>query len=193
MPPPKDLEYFKNLNYNAVLKQKDGLYYVFIPELSLIAQGQTPDQAWQNLESKKTEFFQAVVNLNLQQTIREPAPVRLKDDLTAFFIKIITIAVLLLVALNIIIRPYSKIMKRQAGILSHTPKTAQARADELADEILRLTARFSQHFEKMPDEQKQQAQQKFKSTLQNLKPFVDEIRLLLEDTSDAPKTPDKST
>ncbi len=188
----KDLEYFKNLNYNVVLKQKDSLYYLFVPELSLIAQGQTPDQAWQNLESKKNELFQAAVNLNLRQTIREPAPVRLKDDLMAFLIKIIAVGVLFLVALNIVVRPYSKIMRRQAKALSHTP-TAQARADELADEILQLTARFSQQFEKMSDEQKQQAQQKFKSMLQNLKPFVDEIRLLLEDTSDAPKTPDKST
>ena len=188
----KDLEYFKNLNYNAVLKQKDGLYYLFVPELSLIAQGQTPDQAWQNLESKKNELFQAAVNLNLRQTIREPAPVRLKDDLMAFLIKIIAVGVLFLVALNIVVRPYSKIMRRQAKALSHTP-TAQARADELADGILQLTARFSQQFEKMSDEQKQQAQQKFKSILQDLKPFVDEIRLLFEDASDAPKTPDKST
>ena len=188
----KDLEYFKNLNYNAVLKQKDSLYYLFVPELSLIAQGQTPDQAWQNLESKKNELFQAAVNLNLRQTIREPAPVRLKDDLMAFLIKIIAVGVLFLVALNIVVRPYSKIMRRQAKALSHTP-TAQARADELADGILQLTARFSQQFEKMSDEQKQQAQQKFKSILQDLKPFVDEIRLLFEDASDAPKTPDKST
>ena len=109
-----------------MLKQKDGIYYVFIPELSLMAQGQTPDEAWQNLETRKIEFFRTAVDLEFQQSVREPAAIRLKENITAFLIKVVVVAVLLLVALNIIVRPYYKIIKRQTDALNQASKTSHS-------------------------------------------------------------------
>lgn len=69
----KDLGYFMKLNYNVTLTKNRGFYYLFIPELSLIAEGETLKESYEKLEQEKTAYFKRIIELNAQDAVREPA------------------------------------------------------------------------------------------------------------------------
>ena len=48
----KDLTYYKKLNYDIILKKINDDYYLFIPELSLIVEEKSLNEAYEKLEKE---------------------------------------------------------------------------------------------------------------------------------------------
>ena len=68
----KDLKYFKNLMYNVILRKNNGLYYLFIPELSIIVENEDLEDAFNSIESEKQIYFENVIKLGFENTVNEP-------------------------------------------------------------------------------------------------------------------------
>lgn len=98
----KDVSYYKKLNYNAILKKIDSNYYLFIPELSLIVEGKSLDEAYGRLETEKENCFKKAADMDVLDTIKEPEPVMFRKklfvDLAMFFTKAFIIICVCLIA-----------------------------------------------------------------------------------------------
>ncbi len=70
------LESLEKREYSTILREKNGLYYFLLPDLGIIAQADSADQAYINLKNKKNEFFNEMIKLNTSQYIPLPSEER---------------------------------------------------------------------------------------------------------------------
>ena len=53
----KDLGYFKNLQYDIVIKKRKNRFVLFIPELAIVEEDENLEKAYEKLESEKEKYF----------------------------------------------------------------------------------------------------------------------------------------
>jgi len=98
----KDLEYFKNLKYNTVVRKNNGKFLLYIPELSLLEENKNIDKAYEKLVAAKEKYFQKMIEMEIKDEIVEPALFgrkRLETGLIPFFIKLLSVAAVVVVLL----------------------------------------------------------------------------------------------
>lgn len=163
----KDLNYFKKLNYNILLKRISKKYYLFIPELSLMSEDDKIDSAYKNLQKKKLKYFKTMIKINAQEAVTEPIASFVKRkiliDLGIFFVKFIIILVTFLLFFLLSLPLFQK-------ELSQVP-------NRIADLIINQSERLKN----TPSENKQKIRIKIHEIVKELKPFVDEIKILFEE------------
>ncbi|MFC1606548.1 type II toxin-antitoxin system HicB family antitoxin [Candidatus Latescibacterota bacterium] len=99
----KDIHDYKNHDYDVIMKQKKGLFYFIIPDLPVIAQGETLESAYQELEKEKELFFKKAIecdSLHLIKTDRSKKQKKEKsffDEISVFLTKLAVLGVVLLV------------------------------------------------------------------------------------------------
>ena len=169
----KDLSYFMGLKYNAILKKQNGSYFLFIPELSLIVEGKTPDDVCKKLESEKEEYFRRVIELNAQDTVKEPVAVVLRKrlflDLISFFSKALIVLICLFAIYSFIIWSLPAISQKIGQIPRETYSFARQLSTEIFTGLDNLSA-----------EDKERIREKIRKRLHQIKPFVDELRVFFE-------------
>ena len=57
----RDLTYFRELQYDCVLKKKGDHFITFIPELAIVAEGETFDAAYEKINVQKEAYFQEMI------------------------------------------------------------------------------------------------------------------------------------
>ena len=57
----KDLKYFMSLDYNLILREEKGKYYLFLPDLSLIVEGSNLEKTYKKLEKEKARYFKNII------------------------------------------------------------------------------------------------------------------------------------
>ncbi|MFC1574218.1 hypothetical protein ACFL30_03460 [Candidatus Latescibacterota bacterium] len=69
----KDISYFMNLNYEVILKKKDNLYCLIVPELSLVVTDENLESGYEKLREEKEAFFKKIIELNALEKVNEPS------------------------------------------------------------------------------------------------------------------------
>lgn len=98
----KDLKYFKNLQYNTVVRKNKDKFLLYIPELSLLEENKNIDKAYEKLVAEKEIYFQKMIEVGIKDEIVEPALFgrkRLETGLIPFFIKLFSAAVVVVILL----------------------------------------------------------------------------------------------
>jgi len=98
----KDLEYFKNLKYNTVVRKNKDKFLLYIPELSLLEENKNIDKAYEKLVAEKEIYFQKMIEMGIKDEIVEPAIFgrkRLETGLIPFFIKLLSAAAVVVILL----------------------------------------------------------------------------------------------
>lgn len=103
----KNIDYYMRLSYVAQILQKNDRYYLYIPELHLIAEGDDLNSANQDLEREKRELFEKYFDLGRARSIPLPTDMDHRRHLTSvmqvFALKTIivtVVAVIILVGLR---------------------------------------------------------------------------------------------
>lgn len=105
----KNLEYFKNLKYNIVVRKNKDKFILYIPELNLFEEDESFEKAYEKLKSEKEKYFQKMIEMEAQDAIVEPAYLgrkaikKLLNRLIPFFIKLfvtVSIVVVLLATID---------------------------------------------------------------------------------------------
>ena len=90
--------YLKSLQYDILLKQKGGKFYLYIPELSLVGVGQDLNQAYQDLYAKKQDFFDKILECEAEDQVALPRKLGqsqyLANQLKTFVIKLLIVCIL---------------------------------------------------------------------------------------------------
>ena len=97
----KDLEYFKKLQYDVVVKKRKDRFVVFIPELAIVEEDESLDKAYEKLDLEKERYLQKMIENEYQGYIKEPEgrrdKKRIVSGMVPFLVKLVV--VLLVVAM----------------------------------------------------------------------------------------------
>ncbi|KAF0144478.1 MAG: hypothetical protein FD156_1782 [Nitrospirae bacterium] len=164
----KNLEYYKKLSYDVVLKKKGDCFVLFIPDLCCMGEDASLGKAYEKLELEKEKYFQEMIASGSQLYIREPEAIKLKrsnlvNNLLPFLIKLLIIGLIGVVGMQVAV----------TRIKSAEHKISQKALGAVKD--------LNNKFKSMSPERKEEIRMELRETVQNVKPFVDEIKVLLED------------
>ena len=224
----KDIEYYKQLQYDVRLIKKGEKFILFIPELSLIEEDENLEKAFEKVEKEKDDFFKKMIEDGAQEFIREPEAVKSKktpfDNFVPFLIKL---SIILVITVLAFISVPSIISKRihpnsiasllvsdsnqlfdilidrinlpvLANSLSGHPNSMislsghpnsmisllRMDSNQLVDKIIVGTkdkAYFlADRFDTWPEYKKEEFKRKLKAVVKNMKPFLKEIKIVLE-------------
>ncbi len=126
----KNLEYFKSLKYDILVRRGKDKFTLFIHQLCLFAEDENLEKAYEKLESEKEKYFRQIIEYNYQDHIVEPEPKGSKNqernfwNLVPFFVKlaVITTVVVVLLAKVDDISSTFKHLKRAAKSFTKTNK-----------------------------------------------------------------------
>lgn len=170
----KDLNYYKDLPYDVIVRKKGGLYLVFIPELSLVEEDELLDKAHEKLEKTKEKYFRDAIERGYKDYIKEPETKKiiLKDTygLIPFFVKLTVVLVIFLFSV--------------IAVLNTAPKLIKSKVKVLVTEPERFLLRFNEIMEGMTDEQKEKIKRNLRKAAENIKPYADELHVTCDE---APK------
>ncbi len=167
----RDLKYFENLKYNILLKKKNEIFILFIPELSIIVEDYDLSIAYNKIQEEKSKYFSNIIELNAQDTVTVPLPIVIKKqvfrDLSIFIVKsfIIMISLLVIVLFS---RPLI------TSYVDNSINNAQAKA------IKRVKRNSNKLFNRI-DNLNEDDIAEIKKTIIKLKPLVNEIKVVLGD------------
>ena len=100
----KDLEYYKRLRYNTIVRKSKGKFLLYIPELSLLEDNESIDKAYKKLDAEKEKYFKKMIEMEAKDEIVEPALIgrgrkRFETGLIPFFLKLLSVAAVVVVLL----------------------------------------------------------------------------------------------
>lgn len=170
-----DSKRFENLEYDVVINKRGGKFVLFIPELAIIEEDESLEEAYQKVKLEKEKYVQKMVEFDLQNEIVEPQKeitgkgifAATKADIAAFIIKIMIIIVVGVIAMLFISSRVESIKSADFG------RVIYKRVSSLCDRI-----------NDMPDERIESAKLKLGKTVKKVEPLVDEVKVLLQDDSD---------
>ncbi len=93
------IAYLLEMHYDIIVKQKQGKFYLFIPELSMVSQGGQLSEAYDELILQKKRYFENLIDSGSQEEIifprRRVRLGRLWDQLILFVCKLCILCLLL--------------------------------------------------------------------------------------------------
>ena len=179
----RDIDYFNALSYDVLLRKNGTTFSLCIPELSCVVESEDISIAYQKLEFKKNEIFKEMITSDLSYVIQKPERVILNESiiktLYPFMVKAITVCgVIFFTALATI-------------YVVHDSVKQLAPSGPLA--LIRNQAAHVKHgLEAMTDDDKKELRLKIRITLLEIKPFLDEFKVLWQESPEK-ESPEKKS
>lgn len=171
----EDLQYFMSLEYNAILRSTNNRHYLYIPELSVLAEGQTIEETYGNLEREKESYFRRMIDLGFQKEIGRPLSVKIRKtfgkDLSFFLIKIAAATICLIVVLNFLF------IRAERFIETNSMDKIIGRSWKVET----LVSIVNQKLSEIPEDGKERIRMQLKNIAEQIKPDVDEIMTVWEE------------
>ena len=160
-----DLEYLLKQQYYVILTKKDSIFYLHIPELSLIVEGNNLNEAYERLEREKKEYFRKAIKINAQNEIEPPASLQVKikknllNTFGPFFIKlsVVFVACFILLSLAATIAKFASNEIRGIPYVIIGKINSMSEKDMVKEKLL------------------------IRETVKKVKPFVEEVKALFKD------------
>jgi hypothetical protein len=68
----KDVGYYKNMEYEVILRKKKGNFVLVVPELCIVEEDKDLGKAYEKLESKKEQYFIEMIEDGFEEYNRKP-------------------------------------------------------------------------------------------------------------------------
>lgn len=81
MDKPRDVEELMGRSYVTQLHERDGTFYLHVPDLRFIVEGKTLAEAYDRLAARKREYFEHQLTLNGGRDVPEPQDTAARTDL----------------------------------------------------------------------------------------------------------------
>jgi hypothetical protein len=141
------------------------MFYLHIPELSLIVEGSNLNEAYEKLEKEKKEFFRKAIEINAQNEIEPPASLKIKikknllDTFGPFLIKLSIVFAACFILLTLTAAVAKFVSNEVRGIpYAIIGKVNSMSAKDIEKEKLLI-----------------------RETVKKVKPFTDEVKVLFKD------------
>lgn len=183
----KDVGYYKNMEYEVVLRKKRDNFVLVVPELCIVEKDKDLGKAYEKLETKKEQYFSEMIEDDFEVYIRKPEKTiiseqfrdKLKHNLALFGIKFLLILIICFIGVSVVENRINYFEDKVADrFLTMTNKIIEkaTRPREIALAGLAVGDRLKN----MSEERKSELRLKLRDTVRELKPFVYEMSLLFE-------------
>jgi hypothetical protein len=170
---------FSKLDYTPILRARDGSYCFFIPELNILAEGPSIQEAYDLLETRKEEYFEKVKYYRLENAVEEPVPLRigklLSHDLSIFFLKTLIIALVLFLLTLAFLPVFSSIVHHEISAIGKSVNKVSAHA------VLNMPGRINEALTQMSDEDKKALVGEWTRLSLNMRQIADQTGRSLDD------------
>ena len=161
------LEYLNSLAYDVLIKQRENKFYLYIPEISLVASGDDLSLAYKDLNEQKQAFFNNILDCGDIDEVMLPHKVRPHDQ-TAYQLRLFAYKTLIICFLLGVTFIFGGVVIRDkaAGIsgVSITRKVAKEVYEEISQ------------FGDADSDVKKVRLIKLRRFLEAIRPIVDEFR-----------------
>ena len=193
----KDLEYFRKLQYEVLVKKVKRRFIVFIRELAMVEEDESLDKAYEKLESQKEKYFQEMIENEYQDYIKGPKGRKIVktsifniSDLTNYLIKLtitaVIIAILGFVGMRVTLEKVRHETQNIVNIVDEFKRAKRSYIDNAPEIIIgqsrNLARRLIIGIDNMPDEKKEKRRLILREAIKQAKPFFDEFRVLFQDS-----------
>ena len=171
----RDAEYFKKLSYDVILRKKGKMFVLFIPELSCLAEDESIEDAYKKLEAEKEKYFKEMIELDLAEHIGSPE----RTEITKSFISTLMPFIAKCAIVCFFIFLTGLVVTRRVSHIIH-PLVPGSYPSIVRDSF----SSSLQKIDSMSEEEKEKVKLELQRAVQQLKPFVDEVKLLWQDPRD---------
>ena len=166
----RKLVYFMGLRYDVLVKKVRDVYCAFIPELSLFVEGKSPSEAYENLEQKKEQYFKRVLAVDAGDTVIEPLAItrrkRFKEDLLLFAAKTLIVGVIFGIIVSVLLPSIDVFVDKRINPVKF---------------VAVMVRQVNKKLNSMSETEQQKMRMQFRGILQQIKPLVDEVRMVFND------------
>jgi hypothetical protein len=197
----RDLTYFKGLQYDFVVKKKGDHFITFIPELAIVAAGETFDAAYEKINAQKEAYFQEMIETGYEDYINEPGGRKTKKlldipNLVGYVVKLM-LTIIIIASLGIvgiggvfgeITSKFGEITTKAIGEINIGEIASQAigeikntaKGEINADSILRNlrtgSYRVLDKINDLPAERQEEIRLKLRTAIKQIQPILSEFR-----------------
>ena len=168
-----DIDYFKTLSYDVLLKKDGPIFRLCIPELSCVVEDGEISAAYEKLERKKEDIFRDMVSSDMAEVIQRPRQAIISETvlspLYSFIAKAAVVCGLIFISSLATVYVVHDSVKQFAptGLIGLIRNQAVQVRHGLAD---------------MTDDERTELQLKIRATVLEVKPFIDELKVLWNET-----------
>ena len=103
----RDLAYFRELQYDVVVKKRKDRFIVIIPELAIAEEDESLDKAYEKLDLEKERYLQKMIENEYQGYIKEPEgrrdKKRIVSGMAPFFVKVVVVLIVVALGARIVV------------------------------------------------------------------------------------------
>ena len=165
------VEYLNSLPYSVMLKQKKDRFYLIIPELSLVGVSDNLEEAYEELCDQKQKLLARLIDCEAEDEITLPRKTHAARDtfhqIKVFIYKLVIVCVIGGLALV------------TSGALIANKTTQISAADMLKNQIKSIIFEAERFIIYAPEDRKQERLKKIQRYIDELRPVIHEIQILL--------------
>ncbi len=193
----KDLLYYTQLNYDVIIRNHDNLYYLVIPELSLIVESEDLSKAYEKLEEKKKQLFSDMIISESEDAISIPRSKIIKKNsffelplfciktLLVFFVCISLLGVMFIGTLPLL---NSLVISMPARIKTSTYALVSEATTKATNALVSKTMTTVQtKLMNLTYDEKQKLRSQYRKFLEEVKPFFDVTKTVFEEKNENKK------
>ena len=172
--PSDKLKFLNSISFSTIIKEKNGIYYSFIPTLSLSAEGSDIEACYEKLQKMKDDHFLRLIDTDSAEDVLFSNPhFFLKGEWARVqmqFVKYLISGFFIAFVVFFLGWQIDAIIKRAIVTTSQ----------QIHNEIVKIQTE-SKNLSIAPEEKKKQRIEKFMATLQEIKPYTDALGEVLFD------------
>jgi len=181
----KDIGYYKDMEYEVVLRKKRGNFVLVVPDLCIVEKDEDLGKAYEKLESKKEEYFIEMIEDGFEEYIRKPEKTiiskqfrdKFGHNLALFGIKSLLVLIICFIGVSIV---GNKVNNFENNVADRFLTLKDEIISKAPREIALKSLAIGDRLKNMSEERRSEIGLKLRDTIRELKPFAYEISLLFE-------------
>ncbi len=169
------LNHFNSLPYDIVVKLIKGKFYLYIPEISLVAADEDLNQAYKDLYKRKQDFFNRILDCEAEDEIVLPRKVG-QSKKTFYQLKMFIYKLLIICFLGGTTLVFSGVVIKN--------KIANISGADVVKKISRGIVLEAKRFTNTPDYHKQIRIGKFREFLEAFHPWINEFKAVFSSSEE---------
>ena len=184
----EELEHFKSKSYDVKLRRTGNIFSLFVPDLSIVAEDESLEKAYDKLEKEKEKFFKKMIDNGLEDCIPEPGKIEVPKkpvfELQPFFVKLVIVLLLIGLAggagFKAVSSQIGKANKAVTKLQTDIADDLRGVDERIVSSIAKAGFQVIDRINTFPEEKRDKLRGELQKSMIKLKPFIDDFMMLFD-------------